>query len=54
MDELAWQPSFVSAVFEPNPAKVGQAVTLRVKVIDALGGRQPEAWHAGDVYSGEV
>lgn len=54
MDEVIWQPNFVSAAYEPNPAKVGEPVTLRVKVIDALGGQQAEAWFAGDLYSGEV
>lgn len=54
VDSPVWQPNFVSIALEPNPAKVGGAVTIRVKVLDALGGEQAEAWYSGELMSGEV
>ncbi len=54
MDAPIWQPNFISAVVEPNPAKVGETVTLWVRVLDALGGEQAEAFYSGEIMAGEV
>ncbi len=54
MEELVWTPYIAWASLAPNPATVGETVTLRVFVADVLGGQQEEAWFSGTLYSGEV
>jgi len=54
MEEQSWEPYIISAELDPVSAIVGQKVKIKVKVLDRLGGQQPEDWFFGNLYSGEV
>lgn len=54
MNEPKWQPIIYDIELSPNPAAVGDQVQVRVKVLDVLGGVQPEIWQSGELLTGEV
>lgn len=54
MADTTYTPAILGITLTPNPASVGQTVTISVSVIDVASTPREEIWYAGEINAGEV
>lgn len=54
MADTTYTPAILGITLTPNPASVGQTVTVSVSVIDVASTPGDEIWYAGEITAGEV